>query len=122
MKPKDKEKLVAEIQYACSRLAPYLQPLAYMFLPLYEDGGAQLVNNGRVALQAPWMKIKTTLTDAELCETQFKDREKERKTGKKEKSGGKQLPGAARFDVRRLTVRTDVFTSVSFPFLCLLGG
>lgn len=105
MKPKEKEKLVAEIQYACSRLASYLQPLAYLFLPLFEDGGATLLNSGRVAVQTPWLKIKTNLTDAELCETQFKEREKERKTGKKEKPSGKQLPGSARFEVKKLTVR-----------------
>lgn len=37
IKPKDKEKLLAEISYACGRLGDFMQLIAYAAAPVFDE-------------------------------------------------------------------------------------
>lgn len=117
MKPKEKEKLNAEIEYAAARLGRYTQPLAYMItyapthrLPpppltrlcrsLYDDNG-HLLNNGKLELTR-FKKWKNGLTEVYIC-----DKEAERRKEKVDDSARHFLPCTVKLTVRHVNKEVE---------------
>jgi hypothetical protein len=70
LRPKDKEKLVAQVEVNAQRLGEFLQPFGHGYLPLFDDNGRLHCGVGtRVQLS----RSKNDLSDETFCDLVSKD-------------------------------------------------